>query len=91
MDDGSLWAWGMNYNGQLGIGLEDIVRVPTRVGTEDEFGGSRVLTAACGAEHTLAVTEAGALWSCGKGADGALCLNDINNRRVPDAGGRAAL
>jgi len=84
LDDGSLWAWGMNTNGQLGVGLEaHMVRVPTRVGAEDEFGGSRVLTAACGVEHTLAVTEAGALWSCGSGATGKLGLNDMNNRRVP--------
>ena len=86
LDDGSLWAWGINTNGQLGLGLKYFVLVPTRVGAEDEFGGSRVLTAACGDEHTLAVTEAGALWSCGKGADGALGLNDINDRRVPTRG-----
>jgi alpha-tubulin suppressor-like RCC1 family protein len=35
-----------------------------------------VLLTACGARHTLVVTEAGALWSCGKGRDGALGQDD---------------
>ena len=60
-----------------------IVLVPTRVGAEDEFGGSRILTAVCGNDHTLAVTEVGALWSCGQGAHDALGLNNINDRWVP--------
>jgi len=38
---------------------------------------------ACGYDHTLIVTEEGKLWTCGKGENGALGRNDINDRRVP--------
>jgi alpha-tubulin suppressor-like RCC1 family protein len=52
-------------------------------GAEGAFGGSRVGMAACGDLITLAVTEAGALWSCGKGAYGALGHGDNVDRLIP--------
>ena len=66
-------------------GLGDINnrRVPTLVGAEKVFGGSKVRMAACGYFHTLVVTEAGELWACGQGAQGRLGLNDGQDRLVP--------
>jgi alpha-tubulin suppressor-like RCC1 family protein len=56
---------------------------PTRVGADERaFGRSKVLMVICGANYTLAVTEAGALWSFGWGANGALGHNDNMNRLV---------
>jgi len=82
MMDGVLWAWGADCDGQLGLGgLADRL-VPVRVGAEEMFGG-RVLMAACGDNHTLAVTKTGTLWSWGEGAAGKLGHNDENNRLVP--------
>ena len=40
-------------------------------------------TVACGGDHTLAVTEAGELWTWGRGAQGRLGLNDEQGRLVP--------
>jgi len=81
---GVLWAWGNNSNGQLGIvGLETWKIEPALVGAKDVFGGSPVRMAACSIEHTLIVTEEGTLWTCGKGENGALGHNDINDRQVP--------
>ena len=36
--DGALWAWGMGFFGQLGLGDTNDRLVPTLVGTEEVFG-----------------------------------------------------
>jgi len=66
--NGALWAWGAGYSGMLGLGDAWDRRVPTLVGAEEVFLGSKVRVAACGNDHTLAVTEAGELWAWGRGA-----------------------
>jgi hypothetical protein len=81
--NGSLWAWGMGSYGQLGLGDTNKRLVPTLVGAEEMFGGSKVRTVACGDAHTLAVTEAGELWAWGLGVKGRLGLNDEQRRLVP--------
>lgn len=79
--DGAFWVWGFGRFGQLGLGDLENRLVPTRVAPE-EFGGSPVLTAACGSSHTLVATEVGGVYSCGDGQWGRLGHNDINNRNV---------
>ena len=80
---GYYWAWGERSSGQLGLGDTNKRLVPTLVGAEEVFGGSKVRTVACGGDHTLAVTEAGELWTWGRGAQGRLGLNDGQDRLVP--------
>ena len=81
--NGRLWAWGSGSSGKLGLGDTNKRLVPTLVGAEEVFGGSQVRTIACGSVHTLAVTEAGELWTWGYGAQGRLGLNDGQDRLVP--------
>jgi len=86
--DGRMYAWGKAAYGRLGLGkhVRDDQHAPMRMGGEedhDSFGGSRVLWAACGSKHTLAVTADGAVWTWGHGAGGRLGLNDRNKRFVP--------
>jgi hypothetical protein len=78
---GRLYTWGCGDDGQLGHGDTANWRVPTRVGP-GAFGGSAVVMAACGAAHTLVVTQDGALWACGDGNHGELGLNDLADRLV---------
>ena len=80
---GALWAWGYGSYGQLGLGHTENTLVPAWVGAEEVFGGSKVLLAACGFNHTLAVTRAGAVWAWGYGRHGQLGLNDELNRLSP--------
>ena len=85
-EDGALWAWGWGALGQLGLGDNAGRLEPARVGGgDDTFGGSRVLLAACGENHTLCVGEDGTLWSCGSGAFGRLGHGDGDegDRLVP--------
>jgi len=82
MIGGELWVWGYGRDGQLGLGDRTNRLEPVLVGAEDVFG-EQVLMAACGNDHTLAVTKAGTLWSFGRGKDGKLGHNDTNDRLVP--------
>lgn len=64
--DGSLWAWGENENGQLGVGHNDPVITPTKV---DEYGPWKLIHSGSSyrAAHTLALKEDGTLWVWGTG------------------------
>ena len=80
--DGALWACGRARWGQLGIDDMEDSHVFERVGVE-AFGGARVMAAAAGLQHSVAVTQDGALWTWGGGAHGKLGHGDLENRLVP--------
>lgn len=59
--DGSLYAWGNNGSGRLGIGISDAyVAVPTRVGTDNDW-----VFISAGYEHSLALKSDGSLYAWG--------------------------
>lgn len=82
-DEGALFAWGHGFHGQLGLGDRNDRLTPTRVGSDEAFDGSRVLLAICNQMHTLTLTEAGTLWSCGGGNYGRLGHGDQDDRLTP--------
>lgn len=65
--DGTLWAWGYNYNGQLGTGATATCYVPTRIGTLT--GWAKV---SAGESHSLGIREDGSLWAWGRNTAGQL-------------------
>lgn len=66
--DGTLWAWGDNTFGQLGLGTAVSVQTtPAQVGTDTNWK-----TAIAGDYHTVAMKTDGTLWSWGDSADGTL-------------------
>lgn len=58
--DGSLWAWGANYNSQLGDGSTTARFSPVRVGSDTTWA---VIDA--GGDHNLAIKADGSLWAWG--------------------------
>lgn len=58
--DGSLWAWGANWNGQLGTGDFDDRFVPTRIGLDSDWQ-----SVAAGDRQASSLKTDGSLWSCG--------------------------
>jgi alpha-tubulin suppressor-like RCC1 family protein len=81
--DGSLWAWGNNAFGQLGLGDTANQDAPVRVGTDSDW-----LFAAAGASHAIAIKRDGSLWAWGNNANGQLGLGDAKNRNAPARVGR---
>ena len=74
----SLWTWGGNYHGQLGLNDTDYRSSPTQVGA-----GTIWLTMASGYYHTIAAKSDGTLWAWGNSNCGQLGLNDSINRSSP--------
>ncbi len=58
--DGTLWAWGNNSNGQLGLGDTTDRHSPVQVGTDNNW-----VSIAAGFSHTIALKSNGTLWSWG--------------------------
>jgi alpha-tubulin suppressor-like RCC1 family protein len=85
--DGSLWAWGANTYGQLGLGAADAGphHAPTQVGTESAW-----VAVSCGAGTTFALRGDGSLWAWGSnGFYGDLGLGGAYDRHAPARVGTA--
>ena len=77
--DGTLWTWGSNNNGQLGINA--VVNRSTPVTTS--AGETNWKQVACGNRHTLAIKTDGTLWTWGGNFNGPLGNNTTTLRRTP--------
>jgi alpha-tubulin suppressor-like RCC1 family protein len=84
LNDGTVWSWGCNDNGQLGNGTNNNSSVPIQV---LGVGGSGNLTGAssvnCGARQSFAVMNDGTVTAWGWNADGELGDGTVNNSLVP--------
>ena len=76
--NGTLWAWGFNYNGQLGDGTTNSSPTPVQVS-----GGSDWVAVAAGDSHTLALKSNGTLWAWGHNFYGELGDGTRNDRDAP--------
>lgn len=65
--DGTLWAWGDNSRGQLGLGDIDNRSEPTQVGSSDTWK-----SVAAGSGFSMALNEAGEIWVWGDNRYGQL-------------------
>ncbi|MBK7227199.1 MAG: hypothetical protein IPH96_17970 [Saprospiraceae bacterium] len=59
-DDNTLWGWGNNEGGSLGIYSTRPISTPTQVGSANDW--SKI---SCGINHTLALKSNGTIWVCG--------------------------
>ncbi|TDO83715.1 putative secreted protein (Por secretion system target) [Flavobacterium chryseum] len=82
--DGTLWAWGNNFSGQLGNGTTFDKNIPTQVGSDSDWQ-----TVVAGKLHTVALKKDGTLWAWGKNTLGALGDGTTTNSRVPKQIGTA--
>ena len=85
--DGSVWAWGANEAGQLGLGTANPVLTPAQV-----LGVATVEQIAAGRAHSLALTADGSVWAWGANGHGQLGDGTLEDRPAPVevAGGWAA-
>jgi len=71
-NDGSLWAWGDNADGQLGLNDTVSRTLPARVGTENTW-----IEVACGSGFTIARKNNHTLWGAGDNSEGQLGLGAL--------------
>ena len=83
--DGSLWAWGSNFAGQLGDGTTDDHSEPVRIGT-----GTDWVSIATGYTYSAAIKADGSLWTWGQNTSGQLGDGTTTNRARPVRVGREA-
>ena len=76
--DGTLWTWGLNSSGQLGI--NDTTDRSTPVTT---FAGGTNWKQVSTGNQTAAIKTDGTLWTWGNNAQGQLGTNDTTNRATP--------
>ena len=79
--DGSVWCWGDNQYGQLGIGTIESAVMPVRV----EGLPDRIRQVVAFDESTCAVTESGGAWCWGHNGAGELGDGTRENRFAPTA------
>jgi alpha-tubulin suppressor-like RCC1 family protein len=82
-NNGTLWSWGRNGNGQLGLGDTVNRSSPVQVGSLSDW-----LDVACGytreiSTHTISVKSDGTLWSWGSNGTGQLGLGNSIPRSSP--------
>jgi alpha-tubulin suppressor-like RCC1 family protein len=82
--NGTLWAWGYNFDGQLGIGSRTSTNVPTQVGSATDWVA---ITAGGYASHGIKAD--GSLYSWGNNGFGQLGLGDQTLRTTPTRVGSA--
>jgi len=76
--DGSLWAWGSNIYGNLGIDSTSSVTAPVQVP-----GISNVVKAKAGVWHSVVVTSDGGVWAWGLNDYGQLMDGTRTDRYLP--------
>lgn len=65
--DGTLWSWGRNYSGQLGIKAAGNQLVPVKIGNDSNWADIEA-----GANHCIALKSDGTLWVWGDNRYGQL-------------------
>ncbi|NP_001080313.1 regulator of chromosome condensation (RCC1) and BTB (POZ) domain containing protein 2 S homeolog isoform X1 [Xenopus laevis] len=80
VDNGEVYAWGYNGNGQLGLGSSGNQPTPCRIAA---LQGIRVEQVVCGYAHTLALTDEGVMYAWGANSYGQLGTGNKSNQSYP--------
>lgn len=87
-NNGSLWTWGRNSYGQLGIARSEtniIALDPSAVYGQDfgnNFGSSNWKDVKCGGGSAIAIKSDGSLWGWGSNNEGQIGLGSTNNTTI---------
>jgi alpha-tubulin suppressor-like RCC1 family protein len=77
-EDGTLWSWGRNVNGELGDGTNLIKNYPVQTSLSNDWKEVQ-----CGGFHTIALKNNGTLWAWGRNDYGQLGIGNTINSNIP--------
>jgi len=77
-NDGTVWSWGSNNYGQLGIGTTTNQLLPVQI-----LSLSGITAIAAGLSHSIALKSDGTVWAWGRNNYGKLGDNTNSNRNIP--------
>jgi alpha-tubulin suppressor-like RCC1 family protein len=82
---GTLWAWGRNTVGELGLGLVGFtIRSPVQVGTDTNWSKVFADTSSAGVSISMAIKTSGTLWAWGgKGSNATSTFAPFNFQGSP--------
>ncbi|GFO68812.1 hypothetical protein GMLC_23910 [Geomonas limicola] len=81
--DGTLWSFGRNLDGQLGIGSFDLAPVPHPAALAEATGASQWSASGIGGSHSVALKADGTLWAWGNNLAGQLGDGSDLDRNLP--------
>ncbi len=76
--DGTLWSWGKNDHGQVGMGTSVNQSGPVQIGVDNKW-----VSVVSGESHSLGLKANGTLWSWGANSEGQLGDGTTNDRNGP--------
>ena len=77
--NGTVWASGSNYSGQLGATpTEDFTTSPVQIS-----GLSNIIAIAAGSDHSLFLKSNGTVWACGRNLEGQLGIGGNDSTGTP--------
>uniref|UniRef100_A0A7N8X9I1 Regulator of chromosome condensation (RCC1) and BTB (POZ) domain containing protein 2 n=1 Tax=Mastacembelus armatus TaxID=205130 RepID=A0A7N8X9I1_9TELE len=79
LDNGEVYGWGYNCNGQLGLGNNGNQQTPCRIAA---LQGVNIVQVSCGYAHTLALTDEGFVYAWGANSYGQLGTGNKSNQSV---------
>lgn len=80
--DGTVWSWGSNTNGEVGIPGQSNLLFPKRVQSLDN-----ITAVACGFDHAVALDASGVVWVWGSNAYGQFGLGNKTGSNIPVVSG----
>jgi len=78
---GEVFTWGLASSGELGHGgwTPTELTIPRLI---SNLGRTRIVSICAGSNHSLAISQTGQLWSCGRGRHGELGLGHFHDEPV---------
>ncbi|MCL2847639.1 MAG: hypothetical protein FWE13_02685 [Firmicutes bacterium] len=82
-EDGNLWGWGGNGNGQVGNTTTSFANAPVLINTNTRMNNASVVFVATGTQHSLAIDEHGNLWTWGQNRNAQLGDGTVAQSPIP--------
>ncbi len=81
--DGTVWAWGTNVSGELGVDKTLVNNFTSKPVQVSSLNGADIRQIIAGEDHALAIDGSGTLWAWGSNEEGELGIDKSSERELP--------